>query len=52
VTIPPLDGRRARSRGAARRAHALVVGDVMVDRFIVGGLSRISREADRGKGRG
>jgi hypothetical protein len=37
MTIPPLDGRRARSRGAARRVRALVAGDVMVDRFIVGG---------------
>jgi rfaE bifunctional protein kinase chain/domain len=46
MTLPPLDAARARhlvSRFAAVRV--LVVGDVMLDRFIVGTVSRISPEA-------
>jgi D-beta-D-heptose 7-phosphate kinase/D-beta-D-heptose 1-phosphate adenosyltransferase len=46
MTLPPLDWRRARnlvSRLAGLRV--LVVGDVMLDRFIVGKVSRISPEA-------
>ncbi len=46
MTLPPLDSARARSlvsRFANR--HVLVVGDVMVDRFIVGTVTRISPEA-------
>ena len=46
MTIPPLDGRRARDLVARLpRIHVLVVGDVMLDRFIVGRVSRISPEA-------
>jgi len=46
VTLPPLDSRRA--RGLISRLPGLpvlVVGDVMLDRFIVGTVSRISPEA-------
>lgn len=46
MTLPPLDLSRARTlvaRLAGRRV--LVVGDVMVDRFIVGSVTRISPEA-------
>jgi len=46
MNLPPLDPRRARtlvSRFASRRV--LVVGDVMLDRFIVGTVTRISPEA-------
>src|SRR3954447_13268483 len=46
MTLPPLDTSRARtlvSRLANRRI--LVVGDVMIDRFIVGRVTRISPEA-------
>lgn len=46
MTLPPLDSARARSlvsRFATR--HVLVVGDVMIDRFIVGTVTRISPEA-------
>lgn len=46
MTLPPIDAARARSlvsRFANR--HVLVVGDVMVDRFIVGTVTRISPEA-------
>ncbi len=46
MTLPPLDSARARtlvSRFANR--HVLVVGDVMIDRFIVGTVTRISPEA-------
>lgn len=46
MTLPPLDSTRARtlvSRLAGQRV--LVVGDVMVDRFIVGTVTRISPEA-------
>ncbi len=46
MTIPPLDGRRARDLVARLpRIRVLVVGDVMLDRFIVGRVSRISPEA-------
>lgn len=46
MTLPPLDGHRARAiveRFAGVRV--LVVGDVMIDRFIVGRVTRISPEA-------
>lgn len=46
MTLPPLDPARARtliSRLGHRRV--LVVGDVMVDRFVVGSVTRISPEA-------
>lgn len=46
MNLPPLDSARARSlvsRFANR--HVLVVGDVMIDRFIVGTVTRISPEA-------
>src|SRR3954464_1982065 len=46
MNLPPLDPHRARtllSRFASRRV--LVVGDVMLDRFIVGTVTRISPEA-------
>lgn len=46
MTLPPLDLSRARplvGRLAGRRV--LVVGDVMVDRFIIGNVTRISPEA-------
>lgn len=46
MTLPPLDPTRARtliSRLGNRRV--LVVGDVMVDRFVVGTVTRISPEA-------
>jgi D-beta-D-heptose 7-phosphate kinase/D-beta-D-heptose 1-phosphate adenosyltransferase len=46
VTLPPLEARRARDLVARLSGlHVLVVGDVMVDRFIVGKVSRISPEA-------
>ena len=46
MTLPPLDVRRARDLVARLpRIHVLVVGDVMLDRFIVGRVSRISPEA-------
>src|SRR3954454_23462759 len=46
MNLPPLDARRGRtliSRFARRRV--LVAGDVMLDRFIIGTVSRISPEA-------
>src|SRR3954462_4357863 len=46
MNLPPLDPHRARtllSRFASRRV--LVVGDVMLDRFIIGTVTRISPEA-------
>jgi len=46
MNLPPLDPRRARtliSRFASRRV--LVVGDLMLDRFIAGTVTRISPEA-------
>jgi D-beta-D-heptose 7-phosphate kinase/D-beta-D-heptose 1-phosphate adenosyltransferase len=46
MTLPPLDSRRGRHLIARLpHAHVLVVGDVMVDRFIVGDVARISPEA-------
>jgi rfaE bifunctional protein kinase chain/domain len=46
MTLPPLDARRARDLVARLpRIPVLVVGDVMLDRFIVGRVSRISPEA-------
>jgi D-beta-D-heptose 7-phosphate kinase/D-beta-D-heptose 1-phosphate adenosyltransferase len=46
MTIPPLDGRRVRDLVARfSDQHVLVVGDVMLDRFIVGQVTRISPEA-------
>ena len=46
MTLPPIDG--ARARDLVARFHGLrvlVVGDVMIDRFIVGNVTRISPEA-------
>jgi D-glycero-beta-D-manno-heptose-7-phosphate kinase len=46
VTLPPLDSRRARDLiSRLPGLHVLVAGDVMLDRFIVGKVSRISPEA-------
>ena len=46
MTLPPLDERRAREIiGDFPKRQALVVGDVMLDRFIVGRVTRISPEA-------
>ncbi len=46
MTLPPIDPRRARDLVARMPGlHVLVAGDVMVDRFIVGKVSRISPEA-------
>jgi rfaE bifunctional protein kinase chain/domain len=46
MTLPPLDARRARHLvGRFADLPVLVVGDVMLDRFIVGRVSRISPEA-------
>ena len=46
MTLPPLDARRARDLVARLRGRrVLVVGDVMLDRFIVGRVTRISPEA-------
>ena len=46
MTLPPLDAQRARELvGRFRGVPVLVVGDVMVDRFIVGRVTRISPEA-------
>lgn len=46
MTLPPLDMQRARElAGRMTGLPVLVVGDVMVDRFIVGKVSRISPEA-------
>ena len=44
--LPPLSADRARQLGAAFDRHTLlVVGDVMLDRFLVGRVTRISPEA-------
>jgi len=44
--LPPLPAERARGiLGAAARAHVLVVGDAMLDKFIAGRVTRISPEA-------
>lgn len=46
MTLPPLDARRARELvSRLPELRVLVVGDVMLDRFIVGKVSRISPEA-------
>ncbi len=46
MTLPGLDAGRAQTLIARfGRRHVLVVGDVMMDRFIVGSVSRISPEA-------
>jgi len=46
MTLPPLDARRARTLiERFSGLPVLVVGDVMVDRFIVGRVTRISPEA-------
>ena len=46
MTIAPLAPRRARDIVSRLRGHhVLVVGDVMLDRFIVGDVTRISPEA-------
>jgi D-beta-D-heptose 7-phosphate kinase/D-beta-D-heptose 1-phosphate adenosyltransferase len=46
VTLPPLESRRARDLiSRLPGLHVLVAGDVMLDRFIVGKVSRISPEA-------
>ena len=46
MTLPGLDASRAQTLIARfGRRHVLVVGDIMVDRFIVGSVTRISPEA-------
>ena len=46
MTLPGLDPSRAQTLIARfGRRHVLVVGDVMMDRFIVGSVTRISPEA-------
>jgi rfaE bifunctional protein kinase chain/domain len=46
MTLPPLDGRRARALvDRFPEIAVLVAGDVMLDRFIVGRVTRISPEA-------
>ncbi|MEQ1907529.1 MAG: D-glycero-beta-D-manno-heptose-7-phosphate kinase [Vicinamibacterales bacterium] len=46
MTLPGLDASRAQTLIARfGRRHVLVVGDVMMDRFIVGSVTRISPEA-------
>jgi len=46
MTLPPIDARRARGLiGGFPGMPVLVVGDVMLDRFIVGRVTRISPEA-------
>lgn len=46
MTLPPLDTQRAQAIVARMPGlHVLVAGDVMVDRFLVGKVSRISPEA-------
>lgn len=46
MTLPPVESRRARELIRGLRGHrVLVVGDVMLDRFIVGRVTRISPEA-------
>lgn len=46
MTLPPLEPRRAHELVTALHGvRALVVGDVMLDRFIVGSVARISPEA-------
>jgi D-beta-D-heptose 7-phosphate kinase/D-beta-D-heptose 1-phosphate adenosyltransferase len=46
MTLPPLGAARGREIAArASGVHVLVVGDVMLDRFLVGRVTRISPEA-------
>jgi len=46
TTLPPIDGGRARDLvGRFAGLPVLVVGDVMLDRFVVGRVTRISPEA-------
>ena len=46
MLLPPVTPERARRiAGAASRARVLVIGDAMLDKFIVGGVTRISPEA-------
>lgn len=46
MTLPGLDASRARTLvGRFERRRVLIVGDVMLDRFIVGTVTRISPEA-------
>jgi D-beta-D-heptose 7-phosphate kinase/D-beta-D-heptose 1-phosphate adenosyltransferase len=46
MTLPPIDAKRARDLiGRFSGLPVLVVGDVMLDRFIVGRVTRISPEA-------
>lgn len=46
MTLPLVDARRAEALLArVEQVHVLVVGDVMLDRFIVGSVTRISPEA-------
>ena len=46
TTLPPIDGGRARDLvGRFTDLPVLVVGDVMLDRFVVGRVTRISPEA-------
>jgi len=46
TTLPPIDGGRARDLvGRFADLPVLVVGDVMLDRFVVGRVTRISPEA-------
>lgn len=46
MTLPPIESRRARELIRALRGHrVLVIGDVMLDRFLVGRVTRISPEA-------
>lgn len=46
MRLPPIDVRRARGLVAGFPGlHVLVVGDVMLDRFVVGHVTRLSQEA-------
>ena len=46
MLLPPVTPERARRiAGAASSARVLVIGDAMLDKFIVGGVTRISPEA-------
>ena len=46
MLLPPVTPERARRiAGAAGRARVLVIGDAMLDKFIVGRVTRISPEA-------